>query len=197
MREVELKETLGKIQPGEQLIQATLLKVEEQRSKKENSVFLWMKSYGYRYVAAVCALVLLIGIGRVTLHMQGNVSGEPQEKTVQRSLEQETENTDGIQIAAYTLEDDTDSGWVKGVLCACTLCEVTAEEKNAGIVAHATLLLEQSEDEILCAEMYFYEEAELEQLLTAMSKELYFRMISEETDGKILWEALEFSAEPK
>lgn len=197
MREVELKETLGRIQPSEELIQTTLLKVEEQRKKKEKTVFSWMGSYGYRYAVAVCTLVLLVGIGFATRTMQGDVSRNPQENIVGRSSGQEAEDMHGVQMTAYTAEDDADAVWMKGVLCACTMCDVTAEEKNAGIVAHATLLLEQSEESTLCAEMYFYDEAELEQLVTAISKELYFRLTSEERNGGTTWKVLDFSTEEK
>ena len=197
MKKEELKETLGQIQPSEALIRTTLLKVEEQRRKNAKPVFAWMGSYGYRYAAAVCTLVLLLGIGFITRDVSGNMPMNPQENVASRSSGSDEADYGDVQIAAYTSEDGEAVPWTKGVLCACTMCTVSEEEKASGIVAHATLLLEQGDGETIRAEMYFYDETVLEKLVAAVSNELYFRLTSEECEDETMWKVLDFSTEEK
>lgn len=61
MRKEELRASLGRIRPEEALIQQTLLRVQEQKERQARRFHPF--AYTYRLAGAMCALLLLVGMG--------------------------------------------------------------------------------------------------------------------------------------
>lgn len=190
MKREELKATLNKIQPGEELIQTTLRKVEMQKNKKTRFSF-WNTAV-YRYEAAVCTLVLLCGVGLMTGKLSGDKNAvlTPQGMAVGRGVLQENAEEYDTPVAVYSLEEEQIR--TTGVLCDYTLCELTEAEKAFGIVAHALLTVQPEQGTKICAEMFFYEEAKLQELKAAVSGKLDFLLLQTAEEGNT-WRVLDFS----
>lgn len=197
MRKEELKAELSKINPPEELIRATLMKMEEAKEKKENSFLSFVKGFRYKtatIATACCALVLVLGIGVMT----GNRK-EDNPSVIDSRIGQEgpaVQNGE-LQIAAYVPEQAGDVTRVKGELLSCILSEVTAKEASEGIVAHGVLTIEQEDGTALSAEMLFYEQGAFMQLTNLLSEEIYVAMVCEEKDGETRYYVTEVSSEEK
>lgn len=200
MRKEDLKTELGKINPPEDLIRATLLKMEEAKEKKENSFLSFVKGFRYKTATfatvACCALVLILGIGAITGNRDRK---EDNPSVIDSRIGQEgpVMQNDDLQIAAYTPEQDADVTRVKGVLLACGFSEITAEEAAEGVVAHGVLTIEQEDGTVVSADMLFYEQEAFQQLTDLLSEEIYFAMVCEEKDGESRFYVTEVSTEEK
>lgn len=197
MRKEELKAELGKINPPEDLIRATLIKMEEAKEKKENSFLSFVKGFRYKtatIATACCALVLILGIGAIT----GNRKDE-NPSVIDSRIGQEgpAMQNDELRIAAYTPEQDENVTWIKGELLSCSLSEITPEEASEGIVAHGVLTIEQEDGTVLSADMLFGEQEAFMQLTDLLSEEIYFAMVCEEKDGENRFYVAEVSSEEK
>ena len=197
MRKEDLKAELSKINPPEDLIRATLMKMEEAKEKKENSFFSFVKGFRYKtatIATACCALVLILGIGVMT----GNRKEEnPSMIDSRMGQEGPVMQNDELRIVAYTPEQDADITRVKGELLSCSLSEVTAKEAAEGIAAHGVLAIEQEDGTVFSAEMLFYEQDAFMQLTNLLSEEIYVAMVCEEKDGETRYYVTEVSSEEK
>ncbi|MBP3618062.1 MAG: hypothetical protein J6J38_08510 [Lachnospiraceae bacterium] len=197
MRKEDLKAELSKINPPEDLIRATLMKMEEAKEKKENSFFSFVKGFRYKtatLATACCALVLILGIGVMT----GNRKEEnPSVIDSRMGQEGPVMQNDELRIVAYTPEQDADITRVKGELLSCSLSEVTAEEAAEGIVAHGVLTIEREDGTALSADVLFQEQDAFMQLTNWISEEIYFAMVCEEKDGEARYYVTEVSTEEK
>lgn len=197
MRKEDLKAELGKINPPEDLIRATLLKMEEAKEKKENSFLSFVKGFRYKtatLATACCALVLILGIGVMT----GNRK-EDNPSVVDSRMRQDNRmvQEDGTQIAAHGEVQDADITWVKGVLLACGFSELTAEEEAEGVAAHGVLTIEKEDGTVISADMLFADGEASMQLTDLLSEEIYFAMVCEEKDGETRYRVTEVSSEEK
>lgn len=197
MRKEDLKAELSKINPPEDLIRATLMKMEEAKEKKENSFLSFVKGFRYKtatLATACCALVLILGIGVMT----GNHKEEnPSVIDSRMGQEGPALQNDELQIAAYVPEQAGDVTLVKGELLSCILSEVTAEEAAEGIVAHGVLTIEREDGTALSADVLFQEQDAFMQLTNLLSEEIYFAMVCEEKDGETRYYVTEVSTEEK
>lgn len=191
MKREEIKATLEKIQPREELIQETLRKAEAQKNKK--TVFSFWKTGAYRYAAAVCTLMLLCSVGLMTGKLSGdkNAVPTPQGTSVARNLHQEDAEESGALVAFYALEEEPVQ--TQGVLRSYTLCELTGAEKASGIIAHALLTVRPEQGTEISAEMFIYEEAMLQKLENAVSGTFTF-LLQKMQEEETVWEVLDFSA---
>ena len=197
MRKEDLKAELSKINPPEDLIRATLIKMEEAKEKKENSFLSFVKGFRYKtatIATACCALVLILGIGVMT----GNRKEEiPSVIDSRMGQEGPALQNDEVRITAYTSEPDADVTRVKGELLSCILSEVSPEEAAEGITAHGVLTIEQEDGTVFSAEMLFCEQDAFMQLTNLLSEEIYFVMVCEEKDGESRFYVTEVSTEEK
>lgn len=197
MRKEDLKAELSKINPPEDLIRATLMKMDEAKEKKENSFLSFVKGFRYKtatLATACCALVLILGIGV----MSGNHKEEnPSVIDSRMGQEGPALQNDELQIAAYVPEQAGDVTLVKGELLSCILSEVTAEEAAEGIVAHGVLTIEREDGTALSADVLFQEQNAFMQLTNLLSEEIYFAMVCEEKDGETRYYVTEVSTEEK
>ena len=197
MRKEDLKAELSKINPPEDLIRATLIKMEEAKEKKENSFLSFVKGFRYKtatIATACCALVLILGIGVMT----GNRKEEnPSVIDSRMGQEGPALQNDELQIAAYVPEQAGDVTLVKGELLSCILSEVTVEEAAEGIVAHGVLTIEREDGTALSADVLFQEQDAFMQLSNLLSEEIYVAMVCEEKDGETRYYVTEVSTEEK
>ncbi|MBE5948628.1 MAG: hypothetical protein E7261_06300 [Lachnospiraceae bacterium] len=211
MKKDDIKSALGKIEPSEELIQATLLKMQEQKQKEKNSLFSFISSFMaspvYRYAGAFCALALVIVVG-VGIFGNGknpsNVHGRNADNT---GVTSDT----GINMVAFTLDDyeHESAAVVKGKLKACFLSVVTDEEAADGSVASGALeiavsnvedgagyvALEGASGTSISAKIYFASKEEINTLVGLMAEEMYFSIVPEEKDGEAVWKVTDFSLE--
>lgn len=202
MRKEELKIALSKITPSEELIQATIRKVEEQKRKELKPVVSLLGSFNYRYAAAFCALALVLCVG-IAAAIGTNINQRtknPNNGLDSRMLNNtDLDNDSDIGIASYVLDntENEDVLKVQGALRACYLSEVTEDEAAEGVVACGILEISDVsgwESADISAKMYFYDNETLNALVGAISEELYFSLIPvDETDGKTAWKVIDFS----
>lgn len=217
MKKDDIKSALGKIEPSEELIQATLLKMKEQKQQEKKSIFSrigsFMGSPVYRYAGAFCALALVVVVGIAVLNNGGIKNTEQNPSNINsRNVENTGATSDtGINIVAFTLDDyeHETAAVVKGKLKACFLSVVTDEEAADGSVAGGALEITVSSVEdgagyvaladvsgtSISAKIYFASQEEINTLVGLMSEEMYFSIVPEEKDGEAVWKVIDFSLE--
>lgn len=111
MKKEELRAALHQVKPDEDLIRRTLDGIHEQNGKTLNPSH--PRAYGYRIVAAICTLALIIGLG---LFSHGYLVFSPASNSSDTASLKVPQSTDiGISAAAapsaavYTGEDASDS----------------------------------------------------------------------------------------
>lgn len=217
MKKDDIKSALDKIEPSEELIQATLLKIQERKEKKSMRSFLrgFMSMPAYRYAGAFCVLALVIACGVVAFGNGGINSGE---QTPSGIYSRNADNTcvtgdTGINMVAFTLDDyeHESAAVLKGTLKACFLSVATEEEAADGNVASGALeitvssvedgagyaTLDGAEGTSISAKIYFASQEEINTLVGLMSEEVYFSIIPEEKDGEAVWKVTDFSLEKR
>ena len=209
MKKDDIKSAIGKIEPSEELIQATLIKMKEQKQKK--SIFSKLSSFmstpAYRYAGAFCALALVVICGVAVF---GNGSNNNPSNVHSRNVDNTGVTSDtGINMVAFTLDDyeHESAAMVKGKLKACFLSVVTDEEAAEGNVAGGALEIAVSSVEngagyealegvggtSISAKIYFASQEEINTLVGLMSEEMYFSIVPEEKDGEAVWKVIDFS----
>jgi len=217
MKKDDIKSALGKIEPSEELIQATLLKMQEQKQREKKNIFSFLSSFMstpvYRYAGAFCALALVVICG-VAVFGNGGIAGRGQNPSGVHSRNIDnigvTGDT-GINMVAFTLDDyeHESAAMVKGKLKACFLSVGTGEEAADGSVASGALEIAVSNVEdgagyvalegvsgtSISAKIYFASQEEINILVGLMAEEMYFSIVPEEKDGEAVWKVIDFSVE--
>lgn len=212
MKKDDIKSALGKIEPSEELIQATLLKMQEQKQREKKNIFSFLSSFMstpvYRYAGAFCALALVVVIGVAVF---GN-GGQKPSGVHSRNMDSTGATSDtGINMVAFTLDDyeHESAAIVKGALKACFLSVGTGKEVADGSVASGALEIAVSNVEdgagyvalegvsgtSISAKIYFASQEEINTLVGLMSEEMYFSIVPEEKDGEAFWKVIDFSVE--
>lgn len=130
MKQEELKHTLGRIRPSEALIRSTMRAIDEQRDEMANGRFHKAAPPIYknpRVLSAVCACMLLLVVGFVSLRMT-NISTEPSE-TVQ------------ARYGIATLSEGIVGAEAHGTLDECTVATVKGDEGETLYVCDLELTL--------------------------------------------------------
>ncbi len=215
MKKDDIKSALSKIEPSEELIQATLLKMKEQKQKKSIFSFLnsFMGSPAYRYAGAFCVLALVVVCGVAVLGNGGIKNTEQNPSNINsRNAENTGVTSDtGINMVAFTLDDyeHETAAVLKGTLKACFLSVVDEEEAAGGSVASGALEIAVASVEdgagyvalngaagtAISARIYFASQEEINTLVGLMSEEVYFSLVPEEKDGEAFWKVIDFSLE--
>lgn len=215
MKKDDIKSALGKIEPSEELIQATLLKMKEQKQQEKKSIFSLISSFMgspvYRYAGAFCALALVVVVGIAVLNNGGLKNTEQNPSNINsRNAENTGVTSDtGINMVAFTLDDyeHESAAMIRGTLKACFMS--VADESTDGSVASGALeiLVSGVEDGAgyvalngtagtsISAKIYFASQEEINTLVGLMNEEVYFSIIPEEKDGEAVWKVIDFSLE--
>lgn len=215
MKKDDIKSALSKIEPSEELIQATLLKMQEQKQKEKKNILSFLSSFmstpAYRYAGAFCALALVVVIG-VAVFGNGGITGRGQNPSGVHSRNMDntgvTSDT-GINMVAFTLDDyeHESAAVLKGTLKACFMS--VADASADGSVASGALEIAVSSVEdgagyvalngaagtSISARIYFASQEEINTLVGLMNEEVYFSLVPEEKDGEAVWKVTDFSLE--
>ncbi len=148
MNERELRKALGRVQPSEELIRKTLNRIEEKR-REEHPVYR-VPAYGFarRLAGAMCALVLLVGLGIAGL--QGNpdlvphVVREGEVGSIHQQVPDEMPGTGEWEetmaaLVAEAKSSSEDYAVVRGFLEGCYFAEVSEAEAAAGVLYRCVL----------------------------------------------------------
>ena len=210
MKKDDIKSALGKIEPSEELIQATLLKMQEQKQREKKNIFSFLSSFMstpvYRYAGAFCALALVVVIGVAVF---GN-GGQKPSGVHSRNMDSTGVTSDtGINMVAFTLDDyeHESAAVLKGTLKACFMS--VADASADGSVASGALEIAVSSVEdgagyvalngaagtSISARIYFASQEEINTLVGLMNEEVYFSLVPEEKDGEAFWKVIDFSVE--
>lgn len=210
MKKDDIKSALGKIEPSEELIQATLLKMQEQKQREKKNIFSFLSSFMstpvYRYAGAFCALALVVVIGVAVF---GN-GGQKPSGVHSRNMDSTGVTSDtGINMVAFTLDDyeHESAAVLKGTLKACFMS--VADASADGSVASGALEIAVSSVEdgagyvalngaagtSISARIYFASQEEINTLVGLMNEEVYFSLVPEEKDGEAVWKVTDFSLE--
>lgn len=199
MRKDDLKATFDKITPSEELIQATLLKIEEQKKKEEKNAISFFRSFNYRYVGAFCALALVVFVGFAITGLNGAGSTKPTGNLYSRTGESTyADDNAGVGIVSYTLDDiDNENAFdVSGILSACVLSKPTEEESEQGIVLCGELKIDvesRSDDspegiigKTIDAKICFCDNDKAEALVELVSQKVSFSIVPEKEAYRVL-----------
>lgn len=215
MKKDDIKSALSKIEPSEELIQATLFKIQEQKQREKKNIFSFISSFMgspvYRYAGVFCAVALVVVIG-VTVFGNGGI--ENKEQNPSNVYSRNADNTGvtsdtGINMVAFTLDDyeHETAAMLKGTLKACFMS--VADESADGSVASGALEIAVSSVEdgagyvalngaagtSISAKIYFASQEEINTLVGLMNEEVYFSLVPEEKDGEAVWKVTDFSLE--
>ena len=150
MKEQDLKRCFSKIKPSESLIRSTTEKIGELGTAREKTGF----RFSYRLASAMCALVLVIGLGVAVLYNPTMIpTAESTESSAPMSLVSGRTSDDGADLVmaatcdTAVLERMTEDGMAEGGEYAvffgsfdgCYFGEVTPEDKEQGVMYHCTL----------------------------------------------------------
>lgn len=211
MKQEELKSTLGRIQPREELIQSTLNKIHEQQAQKSVSTrrsnpFSAAYHRGMRLAAAACAFVLVFSMGFAVAKL-GNVTpvdpGDPASIDMNAMLDTENVQNDHLRIASYGLIPEEEWLIVRGQIRSVRFRDLTEENKAMGAIASVELditvrAIEGRSEEFsrksispaLTATILVYDTESLNLLVDTSSPELMIHLIPTEGDG---WDIHNFS----
>ena len=213
MKKEELKEVLQQIQPSEQLVNATLLKIKEQQSlqstnEERGKVKFYNNPVVYRWTSVACAAALLLCLGISSIgnkpdtlgndenHRQISQASETHDETEQ--VKSNDEEVQGIVVASY-------DEWVQiqAEMLSCSILSVTEEDKEAGVSTHAlvefsvkNIVAESNQGEVEFSETVkvyaSFEEAEMNDLINTMSSEICVTLVPYEYAEGVNFKVVDF-----
>lgn len=156
MKKQELRAALDKIRPDEALIGATLNRIEERRQNERMSDRGTSYGFTYRLASAVCALLLMIGLGVMVSQnpaiapVEGGTEGmEDRLAPIAETGEDDTHvvplPTDASErlggMVSRAAEEGGDWLVVQGTLEGCFFGELTKADSEAGVAYRCTMAL--------------------------------------------------------
>ncbi len=207
MKKEELKASLDKIQPREELVDLTLARIHEQknRARRRAEHREWfspstVSGMGMRLAGAACAFALVFSIGFTVARLGTDDPTAPPAPDVRLAGTLDTDQVAGnydMNVAAYSMPEEE---WivVRGNTASIQFCDLTEEQSAMGALAggKVTIAVESIEgrsDEFsratisteLVADVLFYDTDSLNLLVNASETDLLIRLIPTEEDG---WE---------
>ena len=206
MKKNELKASLGRIRPREELINSTIMKVVEQKRRQERRFYLPSYSFGMRLAGAVCAFVLVffMGMGIARLGGNGDVNVPVERKLGELAVTDAA--TDGAAMLIF--ERGYENGYIliNGNIESISFVELTDAEKADGVVRHckatvnANGLIEISDElsvdindvsTTFDAEVLFYDNDLLNEFFDQSMGEMILRLTPDENGN---WSIVEFAS---
>ena len=210
MKKDDLKSSLGRIRPREELVSATLVKMREQREREERKQQLFTPAYAkcLRLAGAFCAFALVFCIGFVVARQStfDPVSGlENPDSRVSGELDTGNVDNSGLSVAMLPAEETTEWIVVQGNVESISFESLTDEDSAKGAIARASLTLtvknvvsaseELSRKTIrtdIRVSALFYDNESLNALVNATEQDVLIRLIPVADDG---WELDAISAD--
>lgn len=193
MKEQDLKRCFSKIKPSERLVNDTIRKIDEaERAESTRPAF----RFSYRLASAVCALVIVLGLGVAVLYnptmipkAQDAESASPMSLASGRTADddqsaQTTAVADTAVLARMNADAEAEGGEYKvffGSLDGCYFGGVTPEDAERGVMYRCTLTFTVSEDESVQADVYVYDSDTMDMILGSTAGYVYVRL--SDSDG--------------
>lgn len=206
MKKDDLKASLGKIRPREELIESTLNKIEAAQERKETKArFGFAGPATLRLAGALCSFIFVFFFG-FAVARHGMTAPSTDENPGRSIVELDTvcvpdpdislasfmfedENTEWIivecDVTSLGIVDKTDNDIAGGVAHRCRV-ELTAQSVQ-GVSENFSLKSIYSD---IDAEICFYDEDELYRFVTCMSENMLIRLIR---NGDNSWSASDFT----
>jgi hypothetical protein len=212
MKKEDLKASLGKIKPREELIASTIAKIDELREREERRSWLASPVFymGLRVAGACCAIALAVAIGISAIN--GNKPETVDPSVVRTLAEIDTSGNDAsnINISAFSLDDDATNGWIiaSGNVDSFAFGEISDSEKASGVVGKGIVqfsadnVLERSKElsvdmsatgTALSASVLFYDEESLNAFVGLVSCKAILRITPEENGTWTVLDFIEYS----
>ena len=212
MKKEELKASLDRIQPREELINSTLAKVHEQQAKehrkqtKETTFFPAVYQRGLRLAGAVCAFALVFSIGFAVARLGGTdpitTPNGPGAKLAGTLDTDNVSNNYGVHTATYSLIGADEWIALRGNVTTLHFSDLTEDELAMGALAGGKVTIsvqsiEGRSEELsrktisteITADFLLYDTESLNLLVNASESDLLIRLIPTEEDG---WEIHDF-----
>ena len=208
MKKEELKASLGQIKPREELIEATLAKMREQKEKQDNKKYIFVPNFnrGLRLAGAFCAFALVFCIGffaaketnpQVTPGgdiviareaLDATTISEFEDDTSDQSLLHGGEGTEFIDVraniqACKPASDSEDNGSNKYVLSieVLELLKKTSNFNQSKVSAELDVYI------------YCSSQGELNNVLNLVGGECNLRLTAEQKGDDLIWSIIDFS----
>ncbi len=208
MKKEELKASLGKIKPREELVEATLVKMREQKEKQNNKKYIFVPDFnrGLRLAGAFCAFALVFCIGffaakettpQVTPGGDIAIARGALDATTISEFESDTSSQDSLRggegmefidvraniQACKPASDSESSGSTKYVL-SIEILELLKKTSN----------FNQSEvSPELDAYIYCSSQSELNDVLNLIADECNIRLTAEQNDDGLIWSVIDLA----
>ena len=212
MKKEELRSSLDKIQPPEELVDLTLARIHEQKAREQRRTqrrdwFAPSTVYGkgLRLAGAACAFVLVFSIGFTVARLgtdDPSALSTPNARLAGTLDTDQVGNNYGANVASYSRMDAEEWIVVRGNTASIQFTDLTEEQIAMGALAggQVTIAVESIEgrsDEFsrstisteLVADVLFYDTDSLNMLVNASETDLLIRLIPTEDEG---WEIHDF-----
>ena len=207
MKKDDLKASLGRIRPREELIDATLVKMRAQKEREERRSAFFTPAYakGLRLAGALCAFALVFCIGFVVAR-QSALDPDTGSKLQDARLagEIDTNETMGADVAMFTLDDGQEWTVVRGKVSYFNFEELTEADLASGVLHRASVVfhvseIEKSSDTLsrdtisttIETEILFYDSDSMNAFVNEMWNDMLFKLVPAGEDD---WEIEDFSA---
>lgn len=206
MKKEELKSSLDRIQPREELVNATLAKIHEQKARQilqdtqKKSFFSPGFNRGLRVAGAVCTFALVFSIGFAMAKLGGmDPVASPADNSPHMARTLDTtdvvNNTD-LNIAMYTGLDEEEWIAVRGNVSALRFRDLTEEQSAMGAIACADVTISikniEARSEVfsrgtinseITATVLLYDTETINTLVDASEADLLVRLMPTENEG--------------
>ena len=193
MKEQDLRRCFSKIKPSESLVSDTIRRINEAGEKQSARASF---RFSYRLASAMCALVLVIGLGVAVLYNPTMIPKTHEGETAAqmslvsgRTAEDETESALPVSCDTALLERMTEDAKRTGgeyavffgSLDGCYFGGVTPEEAEDGVMYRCTLTFTVStattdETGSIQADVYVYDAGTLDTILASTAGHVYVRL---------------------
>jgi hypothetical protein len=208
MKKEELKASLDKIQPREELVNLTLARIHEQKARENRRDWFTSSTIygkGLRLAGAACAFVLVFSIGFTAARLGLDDPTAPPTPDVRLAGTLDTDqvgNNYDANVASYALMDAEEWIVVRGNTASIQFIDLTEEQSAMGAIAggRGTISVESIEGRSnefsrstisteLVADVLFYDTDSLNLLVNAAETDLLIRLIPTEGES---WEIHDF-----
>ncbi len=208
MKKNDLKNSLGRIRPREELISSTIEKVAEQKERQQRRFFLPSYSFGMRLAGAVCAFVLVFFMGMGIAKLDGNVSGGEVNTPVVRTLGElavTDASTDGAAMLVFEREYQNGYILINGSVDSISFVGLTDADREDGAIRRckvtvtASGLIEKSDDlnvdlnktnETFEADVVFYDNDIMDAFFDQSTDKMILRLTPDDNGN---WSIVEFA----
>ena len=202
MKNEDLKASFGKIQPREELVNSTLVKIREQKEKQNNKQQIFTPSYnrGLRLAGAFCAFALVFCIGyfvatKTMPSVNNGDSGISLTKINEGKTTLDELNTDEVSPVMLSGGEDAEHIDVKGEIISNEIKSVDGQSFNCEIKVsvsevYGSLSLENVSS-IIIAKILFTDSEQLNDFVNSQGV-MYLRLAPNSTDGTLTWTVIDF-----